>query len=100
MFNLTIYLSHISFGNHLKQTQSIYIVIKYFLSVLTPTNWVIRKTKPDGSLEWMAALSFGPIMKSLSVDALEQHVYVASSTNPLNVVRFGAGTGSILDAQR
>ena len=48
----------------------------------------------------MAALSFSPIMKSLSVDTLEQHVYVASRVNPLDVVRLGAGTGAIVDAQR
>ena len=47
----------------------------------------------------MAALSLFPILKSLSVDALEQNVYVAGYTNPLNVVRLGAGTGSIVDAQ-
>ena len=47
----------------------------------------------------MAALSLQPSMKSLSVDALEQHVYVEISANPLNVVRFGAETGAIVDAQ-
>ena len=63
-------------------------------------NWVIRKTNPDGSLAWMAVLSLIPIVKSLSVDALEQIVYVAGYTNPLDVVRLGTGTGSIVDAQR
>ena len=48
----------------------------------------------------MAALSFEPIMKSLSVDPLEQYVYVAGRTSPLDVVRLGTGTGSIVDAQR
>ena len=48
----------------------------------------------------MAAISFQPVVKSLSVDALEQYVYVATSSNPLDVVRFGAGTGAIVDAQR
>ena len=48
----------------------------------------------------MAALSFLPILKSFSVDALEQYVYVAFYNNPLDVVRLGADTGSIVDAQR
>ena len=48
----------------------------------------------------MAALSFNPIMKSLSVGTSEQHVYVARNNNPLDVVRLGAGTGAIVDAQR
>ena len=47
----------------------------------------------------MAALSFPPIVQSLSVDSSEQYVYVASITNPLDVVRLGAGTGAIVDAQ-
>ena len=81
------------------QTQSIYI-IKYSPSVYTPNNWAIRKTNPDDSLAWMAALSLKPIEKSLSVDILEQIVYVASYTIPLDVVRLGAGTGTIVDAQR
>ena len=47
----------------------------------------------------MAALSFNPIINSLSVDVLEQHAYVGSYKNPLDVVRLGAGTGAIVDAQ-
>ena len=72
----------------------------YLYSISTPSNWAIRKTNADGSLAWMSALSLWPIIKSLSVDTLEQHVYVASSNNPLDVVRLGTGTGSIVDAQR
>ena len=99
-FNLTIHLKHILFANHLKQAQSIYI-IKYFPSVYIPTfDWAIRKTNSDGSLAWVAALSFEPILDSLSVDTLEQIVYVAGLTNPLDVVRLRADTGSIVDAQR
>ena len=72
----------------------------YLYLINAPINWAIRKINPDGSLAWMTALSFQPIMKSLSVDALEQHVYAAGFTIPLDVVRLGAGTGSIVDAQR
>ena len=61
---------------------------------------MIRKLNSDGTLAWIAALSFNPIMKILSVDTLEQHVYVASRTSTLDVVRLGAGTGAIVDAQR
>ena len=73
----------------------------YQHGIYTSVNkWAIRKTNPDGSLAWIAALSLPSIMKSLSVDTLEQYVYVASHTNPLDVVRLGAGTGAIVDAQR
>ena len=48
----------------------------------------------------MAALSFSPIMKSLSVDTLEQYVYVAGLASILDVVRLGAVSGAIVDAQR
>ena len=71
----------------------------YSYLIFNPVNWAIRKTNSDGSLAWMAALSFEPIKKSLFVDTLEQYVYVASWNNPLEVVRLGAGTGTIVDAQ-
>ena len=73
----------------------------YYLFVIsTPYNWAIRKANPNGSSTWIAALSLNPIVKSLSVDTLELYVYVASYFNPLNVVRLGAETGAIVDAQR
>ena len=73
----------------------------YLYFIDTPSNnWAIRKVNPDGSLAWMAALKFWSLLKSLSVDTLEQHVYVASISDPLDVVRLGAGTGAIVDAQR
>ena len=62
-------------------------------------NTGIRKINQDGSLAWMAALSFNPIQKSLAVDALELYAYVSYANNPLIVVRLGASTGSIVDAQ-
>ena len=96
---MIIYLKTYLFANNLKQSQSVYKNIKYSPSVSSPYNWAIRKTNPDGSLTWMAALSFPPIVQSLSVDSSEQYVYVASITNPLDVVRLGAGTGAIVDAQ-
>ena len=59
----------------------------------------IRKINQDGSLAWMAALSFNPIMKSLAVDALELYAYVSYLNYPLIVVRLEASTGSIVDSQ-
>ena len=72
----------------------------YLYYINTPLNWAIRKTNPDGSLAWMAALSFQPTAKTLLVDTLEQHAYVWSYKNPLDVVRLGTGTGAIVDTQR
>ena len=53
----------------------------------------------DDTLQWMAAVSFWPILKSLSVDSNEKHVYFANYTTPLNVWRLDASTGSLMDAQ-
>ena len=53
----------------------------------------------DESLAWMAAISLNPIEKSLTVDILEQYVYVASYTSQLDVVRLLSTTGAIIDAQ-
>ena len=73
----------------------------YYLYYLgTPNSWAIRKINQDGSLAWMAALSFNPIIKSLIFDSSEQYVYVASFTNPVDVVRLSSSTGSIIDQRR
>ena len=74
----------------------------YYLNAIydTSNHWAIRKVNPDGSLAWMASFSFPPILKSLSVDTSEQHVYVGNNNNPLDLVRLGTGTGAIVDAQR
>ena len=48
----------------------------------------------------MSALgSITVVMMSLSIDANEQHVYIASYTNPLHIWRFSATSGAITDAQ-
>ena len=55
---------------------------------------------PDGSLSWMAAVSFTPLMKSLSIDSAEQYVYFGSNTNPLDVLRLSTSSGWIFDSKR
>ena len=78
----------------------IFIFINIFLIVLMGSyKTAIRKISQDGSLAWMAVLSFNPITKSLAVDTSELYIYVSSATNPLIVARLGASTGSIVDAQ-
>ena len=73
----------------------------YYLYKLTQGSFytAIRKINQDGSLAWMAVLSITPTHKSLAVDTLELYVYVSYANNPLIVVRLGASTGSIVDAQ-
>ena len=73
----------------------------YLYAIYDGSNhWAIRKVNSDGSFAWMASFSFPPIIKSLSIDTSEQHVYVASNANPLDVLRLGTDTGAIVDAQR
>ena len=61
---------------------------------------MIRKENSGGSQAWMTALLFKPTQKGLSVDALEQNVYIASLTTPsLNVVKLLASDGSIVSTQ-
>ena len=59
-------------------------------------NAVVRKVDASGSLTWMASFAFQPIMKSLTVEAAEQNLYLVSSTNPMVVVRMAASDGSIV----
>ena len=56
----------------------------------------VRKVDAAGSQSWMASFSFWPVQKSLSVDAVEQSVYLASKTNPIVVLRLSATDGSIV----
>ena len=60
---------------------------------------VVRKIKTDDSVSWMAAVSLTPNAQGLTVDATETNVYITSSSNPLNVWRLLASTGSVVDAQ-
>ena len=56
----------------------------------------VRKVDASGSQTWMASFAFWPILKSLSVDATEQSVYLASNENPLVVLKLLASDGSVV----
>ena len=60
----------------------------------------MRKINPNGTLAWIAAVSFNAIMKSLIVDKNEKYLYFASFGGYPDVWRLSASTGAILDAQR
>ena len=66
----------------------------YFIS--TPASAVVRKVDATGSQAWMASFIFDLISKSLSVDATEQNVYLASYPDPLVVLKLATSSGSIL----
>ena len=73
-------------------SNSLYYV--YYLS--SPTSSVVRKVDASGSQIWMASFAFYQILKSLSVDAAEQSVYLASKESPLAVLKLAASDGSIV----
>ena len=54
----------------------------YYIYTSPSNNAAVRKVDASGSQTWMASFAFYPIMKSLSVDAAEQSVYLASYDNP------------------
>ena len=61
---------------------------------------VIRRVNTSYVQNWMAALSFAPLGKSLSLDSNEQNVYVISyQTGSLYVVRLSTSNGSIVASQ-
>ena len=68
----------------------------YYMYCLTLTDSVVRKVDASGSLTWMASFHFYPISKSLSVDAAEQSVYLASVSDPIVVLKLTASGGSIV----
>ena len=63
-------------------------------------NAALRKINPDNSLAWVTSISFDPLMKSLTIDSTEKHVYFGSLTNPLDVCRLSTDTGIVVDSQR
>ena len=72
----------------------------YLIYLDTLNSAIIRKVDVTGSQSWMVSFSFSfhPIQKSLSVDATEQSVYLASQTNPLVVFKL-ASNASIVSQQ-
>ena len=69
----------------------------HILSVLTPSaSAAVRKVDASGSLTWMASFALNPLMKSLSIDAAEQSVYLANNLIPLVVLRLSSSDGSIV----
>ena len=67
----------------------------YRLGTSPSYNTAVRKEDASGSQTWMASFAFYPIMKSLSVDAAEQSVYLASNTSPIVVIKLAASDGTI-----
>ena len=70
----------------------------YYMQLLnTPTlSAVVRKIDIYNSLTWMASFAFEPQPQSLSIDSVEQSVYLASATYPAVVLQLAASTGSIV----
>ena len=68
----------------------------YLVRITTPSDSAaVRKVDASGSQTWMASFAFYPILKSLSVDAAEQSVYLASLVNPIVVIKLAASDGTI-----
>ena len=76
------------------------IILKYLIS--SPSQTAIRKTGANGILNWMIGLTGYPSIKSLSIDAAEQSVYLWISTsgvyNSFGIISLSASTGSINSA--
>ena len=72
----------------------------YYLIYLYPSiSAIIRKVDATGSQSWLVSSLFHPIQKSLSVDATEQNVYLASQSYPLVVLKLLASNASIVSQQ-
>ena len=48
---------------------------------------------------WLTSFALNPTVKCLSVDPLEQNVYIASNANPTTVMRLSANNGTIVSQQ-
>ena len=72
----------------------------YMHYIEIPSDYIfIRKIYSNDTVAWMSGILLWPFMKSLAVDKNENHVYVASNDNPINVWRLLGSNGAISDAQ-
>ena len=60
----------------------------------------VRKVDSSNTEVWAVRVDLTPVPKSLSVDISEQNAYIASRTNPVDVVKLKTADGSVADAQR
>ena len=72
----------------------------HILSVSLSGNAAVRKVDASGSQTWMASFALTPLMKSLSVDATEQSVYLASKESPLVMLKLLASDGSVVSQHK
>ena len=73
----------------------------YYLHDLSSSNSAaVRKVDASGSQTWIASFAFQPIRKSLSVDAAEQSVYLASQTSTLVALKLLASNGSVVSQHK
>ena len=72
-------------------------IIALFVNPSSTT--AIRKINSDDSLAWMAAVTFQPMYKTLSIDSTEQNIYFAQYNNPILVVQLLSTTGAIVSAR-
>ena len=72
----------------------------YLIEIFNPFNTVVRKLSPERKELWITAVGFRPLIKTLSIDANEQHLLFASYSNPLNVWRLSTSTGAIVGSQK
>ena len=70
----------------------------YYSYQLTSSSYnaAVRKVDASDSQIWVVSFAFDPIVKSLSVDAAEQYVYLARKTNPLTMLKLATSDGSIV----
>ena len=91
--------SFTGFGNTKIYTVAAWIItnsLHFVYFIYSPSQTaVIRKFKTDNSIFLMFAISFWPSLKSLWVDINEQHAYLASITNHLNVCKLRTKDGEI-----
>ena len=77
-------------------SNSLYYMTAIYLSAYST---VIRKINSDESLDWMKTVLLNPLMKSLSVDDQENHIYFGAISASMGVWRLKANTGAYIDSQ-
>ena len=71
----------------------------YSLTSSSGTYCTVRKVDSDESQVWMSVFNFEPVKKCLFINQVEDKVFIASHTNPIQIAILKAIDGSVESGQ-
>ena len=69
------------------------------MSFIKLENNVLCRVSTTDELQWAASIELGAINSKLSVDKIEQYVYLTTYGNPINVILLDTTSGVVTQSQ-